>query len=527
MTTPNEREFAVFSRGEVREDVLRFYRNGLRVQVDPRTGQLCTEDTVRQATAPGTRFWIEADAIDLVGQGIQKRDEFLAQQMRIDRAGSSFLRGYHAEQWGEPPLGATGGSGTVNASGVAGTTWIGSTLVPDPFASYATDERGNRYQVLIGGSANGSGAAVLTLVGIDGGLETNLGAGEILRWANAPAGSAPTATVRDAFTGGGPEETDGELAKRIASRVRHKPGAGNDAMMRALARRASNAVEDAFVYPCAMNAGSCLVAVTQKRGASTGPFARVAQASTLAAVTAALVPPGSSEIPGQQFVVIVPDTPEPADAVVQLAQRKGASNGWRDYQPFPRIGTSGTAVAVTAVGTPTDFMITAAGAGQLPNGETGPLPGVGLMVWDVVASRFVELNVATVEDVGGGLYRVILATAPSHVIAVGDWISPMTGLGTLIALAAEAYFDSLGPGEVIDVETSTLATRAFRRPVPAEEWPARAGQTLVSFLTEALGSSASNATLASLSATMPSVPDDPIEGPRRVTLGKLAVYDLT
>src|SRR5262245_57519168 len=173
MTTPAERQFVVFRRGELREDILRFFRNGLRNLVDPANGELFTEDTIRRATTAGSRFYVEADAIDLICQGVQKRDEFLAQQMRIDRAGTAFLQNFHATQWGEDYLPATGGSGTVTATGLPGTTWIGSTTVPSPFATFGTDEAGKRYQVLVNGSAGVGGTATLTLVGIDGGDETN------------------------------------------------------------------------------------------------------------------------------------------------------------------------------------------------------------------------------------------------------------------------------------------------------------------------------------------------------------------
>lgn len=526
MSTPNEREFAVFRRGEVREDILRFLRNGLRNLPDPQTGQLFTEDTIRQATTAGARFYTEADAIDLACQGIQKRDEFLAQQMRIDRAGTSFLQNFHAPQWGERYLPATGGSGRVAATGLAGTTWIGSTQVPDPFATFGTDEAGKRFQVLVSGTADVLGQATLTVIGIDGGLETNLDVGAVIRWSNAPPSSNPTAAVVGAkFTGGGPEETDASFSLRLAARVRHKPGAGNDAQMRALARAASNAVEDAFVYPCAMNAGSVLVAITQKRGIATGPNARVASAGVLLLVTAAIVPPGSPDIPGQAFVVVLPDTPEPTNVVVQLALRKGSGAGWADLQPFPPVNTAGAAVAVSLVTNQTDFRITTSGAGQLPNGAS-PVNGVGLMVWDVPSSRFVVLSVNVVTDLGAGVYRVQLLSPSTHTIAVGDWISPATQQRDSIAQSAEAYFDSLGPGEAVNLSTSVLAARAFRRPVPSEEYPARAGQSLITFVAEALGAVASDATLASITVQSPTVPSDPIDGPSRVTLGKFAAYEL-
>ena len=524
MPTPTEREFAVFRRGEIREDILRFLRNGLRNLPDPQTGTLFTEDVIRKATTAGSRFYVEADAIDLACQGVQKRDEFLAQQLRVDRAGTSFLQNFHAPQWGETYLPATGGTGNVLATGLPGTTWIGSTTVPDPFATFGTDEGGKRYQVLVSGVANAQGQATLTIIGIDGGLETNLAPGSELRWSNPPAGSDQACLTSTQFTGGGPAETDAEFSARLAARIRHKPGAGNDAQIRALARAASNAVEDAFVYPCAMNAGSVLVAVTQKRGVATGPNARVASAGVLLQVTAAIVPPGSPDIPAQAFVVVVPDTPLPTNAAVQLALRKGSAAGWTDLQPFPPInGTA--AIAVTLVSTSTDFRITTGSAGQLPSGVTSA-PGVGLMVWDVTSSRFEILQVSLVTDLGGGVYRVQLAAAPSHTIALGDWISPASLQKDALAAATEAYFDSLGPGEVINLSTDVLAPRAFRRPVPSEEYPSRAGQSLISFIAEALGAVQSDATLASITVQTPTLPTDPIDGPRRVTLGKFAAYEL-
>jgi len=525
MPTPIEREFAVFRRGEIREDILRFFRNGLRNIDDPKTHEPFTEDTIRRVTTAGGRFYVEADAIDLACQGIQKRDEFLAQQIRIDRSGSAFLQNYHAPQWGERYLPATGGNGLVLATGLPGTTYIGSTTVPDPFATFGTDEAGKRYQVLVSGVANASGQVSLVVIGIDGGIETNLEPDDEIRWSNAPASSNPVAVVQTQFTGGGPAETDAEFSARLMSRVRHKPGAGNDAMIRGLARKASNAVEDAFVYPAAMNAGSVLVAVTQKRGIGIGPNARVASSGVLLQVQAAIVPPGSPDLPGQAFVVVVPDTPQPANTVVQLALRKGSAAGWTDLQPFPPANSGSGSVAVSLVSSTVDFRITASGAGLLPNGVSS-LAGVGLMVWDVPTSRFETLNVGTVTDLGAGVYRVQLSSAPSHTVAVGDWISPASLQKDSIAEAVEAYFDSLGPGEVLNLATDPLGARAFRRPMPSEEYPLRAGQSLVTFISEALGSVASDATLTSISAQSPSLPADPVEGPRRITLGKFAAYEL-
>jgi hypothetical protein len=531
MTAPLEREYATFRRGDLRELILLpFLRNGLRALTNPKTGQLFTEDEVRRATTAGSRFYIEADAIDLVGQGIEKKDEFLAQQMRIDRAGSAALSGYHGPQWGETYLPATGGSGSVQVAGsLPGTAFTGSTTIPDPFATYALDPASKRYQVLVSESADVDGNATLLMVGIDGGSETNIAIGTILTWGNPPAGAAPFGTViDDDFSGGGPAETDAEFSDRLAARVRRKPGAGNESQMRDIARSASNAVEDAFPYPCALNAGSTLVAVTQKRKNATGPEARLPSVGTLAAVTQRLVPPGSADIPARAFVAVLSPVSEPTSLTLQVAQRTASASGWTDRQPFPPVRTAGAAVALSTVTNQQDFRVTTDAAGQLPGGVAGPLSGVSLMVWDVPSSRWEVLSVLSVTDLGAGIYRALLAAPPAHTLTVGDYVSPgmSPGQADVLAESVEAYFDSLGPGELIDVSTDPLAVRAFRRPVPTEEWPQRAGQQLTQFVFDGVGAAITDASVTILGATVPSVPGDPIDGPSLLTLGKCAVYVL-
>lgn len=505
-------------------------RNGLRPLTNPKTGQPFTEDEIRRVTTAGSSFYIRGDAIDLACQGIQKRDEFLAQQMRIDRAGTAMLRGFHGPQWGQPYLPASGGSGSVLATALPATTFVGSTTVPDPFAAFARDPAGNRYQVLVSGSADVFGNASLLMVGIDTGFETNIPVGTVLTWSNAPPGAAPTAVVVvNDFGGGGPQETDAEFSNRLAARVRRKPGAGNESQMRDLARASSNAVEDAYVYPCALNAGSTLVAITQKRQTSVGPNARLPSPGALAAVTARLVPPASADIPGRVFVVVQSPVAEPVNLVTTVSQRVGSSVGWSDLQPFPPVRAAGAAVTITTVTTQQDIRITTDAAGQLPDGVAGPLAGVHLMVWDVPSSRWQLLNVTTVQDLGGGIYRVLLGSAPAHTLTVGDYVSPGMSQkqANLLASSVETYFDSLGPGELVDLSTSVLAVRAFRRPIPTEERPQRVGQQLIQFIFDGLGAAVTDASVVSQSASAPAVPDDPITGPSMLTLGKFAVYPLT
>lgn len=530
MTAPTEREFLVYQRGEVRELILANYRNGLRTMIDPETGELVTEDVIRQVTQAGSRFYNQADALDLALLGQGKRGEFLAQQISHDRAGSAFLRNRHAPLWQEEFLPGFSATGLVLARGTVGTTWVGSTTLPDALASVCTDPAGNRFQVYVSGVADANGEAELTLASLDTGDAVNIESGTVLTWTNPPPGSAPTCTATEDFSGGAAAETDAAFVARLGARIAHKPAAGNAAQFRAWAREASVSVEDAFVYPTAFNAGSVLVVVTQKRGDSTAPDARIPATGVLAAVTDRVTPPASPVVPPHVRVVVLPPVAEEVDITASLSLAKGSDSGWTDAEPFPSDLGVLTAAMVTTVTSQINFRITVGSAGQLPGGVAGPISGVGLMIWDEPTSSFIRLDPATttVEDLGAGVYRIILATPLSgHTIALNDYVSPLTDRRDAIALGARSYFDSLGPGEVVDLETDHRAVTAFRRPPPNEEFPQRAGQSIITFWFDALGSALADATVDSASPTTPTVPADPIDGPELLVLGKLAVYPLS
>lgn len=518
----------MYRRGEHREAMLRDYREGLRLRVNPETGTFFTEDEITRATAKGGRFWKDYDALDLLLMGVQKRDEFLANQIRIDRSGSAFLRNYHFPLWGEEYLPAFGGSGTVLATGNPGVIWQGSSEVPNPGAVYGTDPAGLRYQVLAPGEANAQGEAELLLIGIDGGDETNIEPGTVITWANAPIGSTGTATVvGDKFSGGSDAETDADAARRLADRIRHKPASGNWAHIRAFARKASVSVEDAFVYCCAFHAGSTLVAIVQKRGNVPGPTARIPSIGVLTRVRAALVPPASTSLPGVQHLVVVPPVAQSSNAIVRLLQPVDSGVGWRDLQPFPPIIAGTTAVAVSLVTNQQDIRITCQSAGLLPDGASSSTD-VHLMVWDAPTSAFLAIPVQTVTDLGGSVYRVQLAEPlAGHTFAVGDWVSPDMLRRSTLADAVVRYYDGLGTGEVIDLVTDDRAGRAYRNPQPSELAPSRGGQGIVSVITEALGASVTDAALVSLAPSVAAVPADPITGPSLLVPGKFAVYPQT
>lgn len=528
MTAPVDREFAVLPRGHVREKVvLANWRSGLRNLINPETGNAFSEDEIQRATQTKSRWWIEAEAVDLFAQSEQRGALYLADQVRLERANTRFLEGFHAPLWApEGKLPATGGSGTVSVPAVPGTIVLGSTTPGDAAAYKARDGSGKRYQVLLTTVTPAGGVATVTMIGLDTGSDTNPELGTKLTWINRDPNMQPEATVAADFSGGTDKENDADFSSRMLGTIRHKQAAGNDAHIRAWLRGSSNAIEEGYVYPCALHAGSILCAITQKRANVKGPLARIPSTGTLAAAIAAVTPPNSPKVPTPPFVAVLAPVDESSDLVLRLALARGAASGFTDATPFPAYHA--TTPAVTNVISPTSFDMLCSGDATLPGqAALATLSGANapsLMVWDEDDSEFEELAVSSVEDLGANSYRVVLSAPATFTIANGDVISPDIGRRALIAQAIVDYFDELGPGNLFDVDTDPRGARCLRFPRTSEERPFKAGAVVATRVMDSLGGAHADALLASISATEPTYPTDLMTGPRMLVCGTVGVY---
>lgn len=527
---PVDREFAVLPRGHIRDKVvLANFREGLRALVNPETGQPFTGDEIQRATQPGSRWYVGAQAIDDYGQGEQRKALWMADQLRIERASTKWLEGFHARLWGEEKLLASGGSGVVTITGVPGTIVLGSTTLGAPGVYTARDPAGNVYQVLTGGTLLG-GSAPMQLGALGTGDATNPEPGTTLTWITRDPNMDPTAIVATQFSGGTARETDGEQASRIAGVVKHRPGSGNDPQVRAWARAISNAIEEAFVYPCSFYAGSTLVAITQKRGSTLGPTGRQPAPLTLTDAITYLTPPLSPVFPPRAFVVVTGFTGQPSNVVMRLALQKASPNGWLDARPWPSYHASTPQVLSAASNT--DFTLYAPGDATLPGQPAlatltgGAAPK--LMIWDAAASRFRVLPMQSVQDLGGNTYRVLLTAPPPGGVAGGQRISPAMNQvrANIVAKAVSDYFDTLGPGELFDLSADTRGGRCVRFPSTAEDKPSRAGAVVATRVIEALGGASADGVLASMSLTQPSYPTNLMLGPNMIVCGHVGVYEL-
>ena len=516
-----ERAFPVAKRGETRDDMLRSFRISLRKLVNPDTGLAFTEREIAAATSPQTRWVMEADALDLVvSMPAQQRALWLADQVRMDRASSVWLTGYHGKLWGEAPLPPTGGSGAATGACLTGTIFAGSTTLPDEAAVQATDPAGKLYQVLYTETATGP-SATLVLAAVDTGDATNLSVGTVLTWGQLkPAGAEPTATVATQFRGGLEAETDGQFAKRLAAIPRNKPASGNNAHFRKWATQISDEVEDAFIYSCALHAGTTVICITAKRGSVKGPTGRIPTSALLGAVTSFLVPPGSPVVPCPPLIVVVPPTGHASSLVARLALPAGQDAGWADLAQWP-TSTSGSPCTITQVTTQTAFQITIdATSDALPNSTPA------IMAWDATTSRWESLLVQSVTLNAGLIYDVVLSAAPAMTLTTGQYVSPDTKLRGLLSTTIEAYFDSLGPGEVVG-STDSRYHRCARYPGTSEEYPPRVGSSVLTYLGDALGTTLADSVLDAGTTTIFSIPLDPTDGPSLNVAGKVGIYPLS
>lgn len=528
LSAPVDREFTIRSRGYVRDKVvLANFREGLRVRINPETGAVFTDDEIQRATRPKSRWYIGAQAIDDYDQGEQRRALFLNDQIRIERASTSWLTDFHGRLEGETFLAATGSSGPATVSGTPGTIVRGSTTLGDPFAYTARDPAGNLYQVFVTETVGAGGTVPVTMIAVSTGAATNIRPPTLLSWVSRDPSMAATAPIAADFSGGTDRENDAEFASRIAGLRKYRPGAGNDSSMRAWARNASNAIEDGYVYPCALYAGTTLVAIVQKRAGAIGPLGRIPSAGTLAQAIAYMTPPGSPVVPGRAFVLVTPIVPQAVNGVVLLTMQRGTASGWTDTNPFPSFNATTPAVSATASNT--DFTISCPSDATLPRQPAlATLVGAAaphLMLWNALRSEFESLSVASIQDLGGDTFRVLLTAPPASGdgVAIGQFVSPDTLRRDIIAQAVSDYFDELGPGELIDQTSDIRGGRCLRFPY-TDERPSRVGAVIATRIIEALGGSTADGELSSLSRTVTAFPVVVTAGPNMLTAGKFAVY---
>jgi hypothetical protein len=242
-------------------------------------------------------------------------------------------------------------------------------------------------------------------------------------------------------------------------------------------------------------------------------------------VTNYIVPPNSSVVPERAYVIVTSPNPQSSDIVLRISMNRGVSGGWYDVLSWPNYSTTYPEVLVSNIVSQQQFDVTTDSA--LPTGASilSGTDAPSLMVWDDNTSRFEQLDVSSIDASASPTVTINLASAPSTTIVNNMRISPYSDRLVIIAEAIEAYFDSLGPGEVV-ADSDPRIVRSFRYPTTDISNPIRAGQSILTILIDALGGVAPDAELTSISRNEPDLPGDIIDGPNMVTLGHVNIFPL-
>jgi uncharacterized membrane protein len=160
------------------------------------------------------------------------------------------------------------------------------------------------------------------------------------------------------------------------------------------------------------------------------------------------------------------------------------------------------------------------------SGDTENFAAVpALMIWDEVRSRWEKLLVASCVRTGASAYDVTIYETPVATVAAGSIISPSTKHREAIAESIEAYFDGLGPGQVV-ASTDPRFSRSKR-------WPPASIQgsdgfsinTMGAWISDAIGPAlgALGVELIDATPSLTSVPATPYDGPRMLTIGHVGI----
>ena len=481
--------FVTKDENEIRDDILRTYRNGMieRVGIDPNV-------------TPNSDIYILASAVARELSVSQANAALKADELMFDTAtGDALARGCAIFGLSKRAAAPSSGGVLIDAS----------TTTSIAVDAELIDGAGLRYRVTVGGSyADG---AEVPITAIDAGTDTNHDAGDVLTWVTPPAYCSQTVTVATGgLTGGAAEEDDETLRERLFAVLRNPPECGNPEHIAELAEASTTVVQKCFVYPALQGPGTVHIAVV---GYTSDSSKSRVVSSTIVNNT---VYPYVAGILGEHVGLTATSvTDVNTDVSVYLtlpsaptASPPGAGGGWLDGTPWPR--PSGNYCDVSSVTSTTVFAV---------NASAAPTAGVTRIAW--LSPYDWTLYTATVVSyTGSGPYTVTI-DAPFTGIAVGNFIWPQcTNQDDYVAAALE-WFAKNGPGE--KTANSTVLTRAFRHPTPQQSWPYSVNATMLRAISD-VGDEVLDTSFLYRSTTTPSVPAAVSSAPNICVPRYLAFY---
>lgn len=388
---------------------------------------------------PGTQPYVDASVASdgtlvLVNDAIT-----IGNGTNIDTSQGEWLRQI-GESEGLFKLPAAGASGYVVISTDVG----GSTIFQGDEVTLTTSElRFTVQQTALYGDG-----ALVPIVGLDTGIETNLDAGTILKFSAPRPGCNELCTVFEdsngnGLTGGRPVESDDEYRDRIKQKRANPPASGNDGeYQQTIEAIPSIGIQKAFTYPAIFGPGTMAFAFTLRPGS-----------------------PGDNRLPNGTQINLATATllgKEPADDGIFPLQLLGASlvvayrvswatgaAGWANDPRWPPYVSPKVTVKAAPAPTPTSLQaVTTAGP------IADPVIGQTIAVFDRANKVFRAKRIETVTIITPGqewlltFSTVNLASDTTYTPIAGQALSPWSDSLDLLVEPTLTFVDGLGPGEM-------------------------------------------------------------------------------
>jgi hypothetical protein len=371
---------------------------------------------------------------------------------------------------GLPEILPSGSRGKIKITVLGATTIVNGTE--------GTLPNGLRWRT-VGQVVNPADQSEIDVEAIDTGENTNLKAGEKVRFATAPTNVAEEAVVSSSepLTGGDDGESDARKRDRILNARRNRPAGGNWGQLRQWGLDSLGGVQDTYVYPALGGPSSCKVVAIREFEPSIGDYSRELTAAQVQTVRSYIQT--KMGIPQEVVVQTVADEDLDITILVTLPESAlagGSGQGWTDPDPWPSLVGSETQVIITAV-QPTNDVITIAA-----DTTVSPVAGQTHIAWWSPIDR--KFRTRLVVDVSGGTGAWDV-TLESPLIGdtgqppnVGDFVSPAAFNLDLYGEAWMQLLQRFGPSE--NTNDAGRLPRAKRHPFVTDEDPTDITNTTLS-----------------------------------------------
>lgn len=355
---------------------------------------------------------------------------------------------------GLPEVGPTPASGSVAVT----VTSLSPITIPDGLGLLFP---GAVTAKILGTHLSVTDGAELPYVCVKTGAVGNLDAGTVGRFTAPVAGLAQDCTIVADVRNGADIESDAKKRRRILNRRQNVPAAGNFGHLRELALSATNAIDNAHVYPALGGPGSCKVALSAPWYNGGAGQSRVASAAAIAIVSSVY----TAELPTDEHYYAVESVAnEYVDVRLALDVLPGAAS-WMDVAPWPAVATTISAAALVS---DTQFRVVMSSA------AAAPVVGKSIAVWSVAELGFRFAKILTATAVTTTTYDITTTawTGGDFTAIAGLQVSPAAGNMPAWGDALLEAFGSQTPGENCLVSQEPTA---LRKPVESLAEPAGFG----------------------------------------------------